>query len=170
MGAIGDAGWYNMRAAVEYLAPGIEAESVSAYLRRDEQTGAAISGSGTILFSDGSTTTWNCGFDSGAVIMDVRLTGEKGVISIDNFLSQDPDGSAAYTVKRGGWGGGKAETVRVESELPGAALMFADFAMMAHDKELREQSIAATENTQRWLDAIWESALVNEANPGSATA
>ena len=162
MGAIGDAGWYNMRAAVEYLSPGIEAESVSAYLRRDKQTGAAISGSGTILFNDGSTTTWNCGFDSGAVIQDIRLTGGKGVITLDNFLSQDRDGSASYTHKSGGWGRGKAETIRVESELPGAALMFADFAYMVSDEAWRDRSIAATENTQRWLDAIWESALENE--------
>ena len=162
MGAIGDAGWYNMRAAVEYLAPGIAAESVSAYLRRDEQSGAAISGSGTIRFDDGSTTTWNCGFDSGAVIQDIRLTGEKGVITLDDFLSQDGDGSASYLLQRGGWGGGTAETIRVESSKPGAALMFEDFAAMVHDEDWRDRSIAATENTQRWLDAIWASALDNE--------
>ena len=35
MGAIGDAGWYNMRAAVEYLPPDVSLGTVSARLRRD---------------------------------------------------------------------------------------------------------------------------------------
>ena len=151
MGAIGDAGWYNMRAAVEYLSPGIEISSVGAYLRRDEATGAAISGSGVILFDDGSTTTWNCGFDSGAVVMDLRLSGDKGVVSIDNFLSNDRDGSASFIHRKGGWGSTSADT------------MFEDFAAMVNDAEWREASIAATERTQGWLDAIWTSALENES-------
>ena len=35
MGAIGDAGWYNMRAAVEYLPSHVELDTVSSHLRRD---------------------------------------------------------------------------------------------------------------------------------------
>ncbi len=164
LGAIGDAGWYNMRAAVEYLGPDIGIDSVSAYLRRDPETNAAISGSGVILFDDGSTTTWNCGFDSGAVVMDLRITGAIGVISVDNFLSNDPDGSASYLHRAGGWGpNATRETISVASSQPGAALMFEDFAAMVLDAELREKSIAASERTQRWLDAIWTSAVENEA-------
>jgi len=163
MGAIGDAGWYNMRAAVEYLSTGIEIQSVSAYLRRDGETNAAISGSGVILFDDGSTTTWNCGFDSGAVVMDLRLSGAKGVVSLDNFLSNDQDGSASYTHHEGGWGSTDRAAVKVESSQPGAALMFEDFAAMVNDPEWRESSIHSTERTQRWLDAIWNSALENES-------
>lgn len=163
LGAIGDAGWYNMRAAVEYLSPGIEIQSVNGYLRRDEQTSAAISGSGVILFDDGSTTTWNCGFDSGAVIMDLRISGANGVISLDDFLANDGDGSASYTYLRGGFGpGATADTLTVASPQPGAALMFEDFAAMAGDERLRERSIESSERTQRWLDAIWNSALANE--------
>jgi predicted dehydrogenase len=163
MGAIGDAGWYNMRAAVEYLAPGAEVESVSAYLRRDEQSGAAISGSGVILFDDGSTTTWNCGFDSGAVIMDLRITGADGVISVDDFLSQNPDGSADYLYRKGGWGPGVVnETVNVASAKPGPVLMFEDFAKMVGDNSLFEQSVGASERTQRLLDAIWLAGRENE--------
>jgi predicted dehydrogenase len=75
LGAIGDAGWYNMRAAVEYLSAGIELRSLNAYLRRDAETGAAIGGGGILVFEDESTSTWNCGFDSGAVIMDLRICG-----------------------------------------------------------------------------------------------
>ncbi len=163
LGAIGDAGWYNMRAAVEYLSPGIQIQSVNGYLRRDEQTSAAISGSGVILFDDGSTTTWNCGFDSGAVIMDLRISGANGVVGIADFLSNDRDGSASYSYRRGGFGPSAiTDTFTVASLQPGAALMFEDFAAMTRDERLREHSIESSERTQRWLDAIWNSALANE--------
>ena len=159
MGAIGDAGWYNMRAAVEYLPRDAAPVFVEAVLRRDEKTGAAISGSGVIQFTDGSTTTWNCGFDSGALVMDLCITGFDGVINIDNFLGQDEDGSARYFYKRGSWGPDVIREDRhVESGLSGAALMFEDFAVIAADAERREDFARATLHTQKLLDACWEAA------------
>ena len=160
LGGIGDTGWYNMRAAVEYLAPDARIASLESYLRRDDKTGAAISGSGVIRFDDGSTTTWNCGMDSGAVIGNMRLTGTEGVVSLENFVSHDQDGSATYELRGGR---GSPETITVPSSLPAAALMFEDFAAMVLDEEWRERSIQASERTQAWLDAIWNSALENEA-------
>ena len=163
MGAIGDAGWYNMRAAVEYLSPGAELDSVNAHLRRDADTGAAVSGSGMLVFKDGSSSTWNCGFDSGAVVMDLRISGANGSINIDNFLSQDRDGSASYLYRTGGWGpNASRETTTVESPLPGSALMFEDFAAIVHDAALRERWMQASERTQQLLDAAWIAALENE--------
>ena len=158
MGAIGDAGWYNMRAAVEYLAPGVELAKTAATARIDEETGAVISGSGNMLFSDGSTSTWNCGFDSGAVVMDLRITGAAGVINISDFLSQNRDGSADYAHRHGGWGGGSSDTINVASSKPGSVLMFEDFAAAVADTSLRDQWMRATVATQVLLDAAWESA------------
>ncbi len=164
-GAIGDAGWYNMRAAVEYLSSEVELVSAEAILRRDEQTGAAISGSGVLLFDDGSTSTWNCGFDSGGVVMDLRITGGRGVINVDNFLSQDPDGSASYQFKRGGWGPNAVKReATIDSDKPGSVLMFEDFAAMVGDPEWIERSMRASLRTQSWLDAAWQSALESEAS------
>ena len=156
MGAIGDAGWYNMRAAVEYLAPDIELTSSDATARIDEQTGAVISGSGSMLFSDGSTSTWNCGFDSGAVVMDLRITGAAGVINISDFLSQNPDGSADFLYRTGGWSNRTADTINVASAKTGSVLMFEDFAAAVSDTSLREQWMRATEATQALLDAAWD--------------
>lgn len=166
MGAIGDAGWYNMRAAVEYLSPDAELDSVSAHLRRDRETGAAISGSGVLVFTDGSASTWNCGFDSGAVVMDLRITGKAGVINIDDFLGQNQDGSADFLYRKGGWGGGVAEEVTVSSEKPGSVLMFEDMAAAAADPSLREQWMTATERTQALLDAAWMAALHADSDRG----
>jgi predicted dehydrogenase len=163
-GAIGDGGWYNMRAVVEYLSPDVELRSVSAYLRRDKETGAVISGGGIVLFSDESTTTWNCGFDSGAVVMDLRISGANGVISLNDFLSNDSDGSAAYTCHKGGFSSSGVETVNVASEKSGNTLMFEDFATIVGNEEKREQSIRSSERTQLLLDAVWKSALENEQN------
>lgn len=163
MGAIGDAGWYNMRAAVEYLPPDVVLDSLSAHLRRDKETGAAISGTGVLDFTDGSTSTWNCGFDSGGVVMDLRITGTRGVINIDNFLSQNRDGSADFLYRTGGWSG-TSEDINISSDKPGAALMFEDMAAAAADPTLREQWMTATERTQALLDAVWEESLRSEKN------
>ena len=162
MGAIGDAGWYNMRAAVEYLPPDVVLDTVSAHLRRDQETGAAISGTGVLDFTDGSTSTWNCGFDSGAVVMDLRITGTEGVINIDDFLSQNRDGSADYLYRKGGWGRGTSDEINIPSAKPGAALMFEDMAAAAADRSLRDQWMTATERTQALLDAVWMGALQGE--------
>jgi len=162
MGAIGDAGWYNMRAAVEYLPPGVVLETSTAHLRRDAESGAAISGSGVLRFTDGSTSTWNCGFDSGAVVMDLRITGTGGVINIDDFLSQNRDGSADFLYRKGGWGRGETEEINIPSAKPGAALMFEDMAAAAADSSLRDQWMTATERTQALLDAAWIAALQSE--------
>ena len=163
MGAIGDAGWYNMRAAVEYLPPDVELESVDAYLRRDAETGAAVSASGILRFADRSTSTWNCGFDSGAVVMDLRISGTEGSVNIDDFLGQSSDGSADYLYRAGGWGPDRrSNTIKVESPLPGSSLMFENFAAMVAKPSLREQWASASLRTQTLLDAVWRSALSNE--------
>ena len=159
-GAIGDAGWYNMRAAAEYLPADLEISSVDAYMRRHPETGAAVSGSGVIVFSDGSTTTWNCGFESGAGIQDLRISGAAGVIKLDDFLGQRSSDMAGVYELLQGWGG--SETVVVPSSKPAATLMFEDFAAMVSSSDLFEASVAASERTQYLLDAVWESALGNE--------
>jgi predicted dehydrogenase len=162
MGAIGDAGWYNMCAAVEYLPPDVVLDTVSAHLRRDSETGAAISGTGVLEFTDGSTSTWNCGFDSGGVVMDLRITGTKGVINIDDFLGQNRDGSADFLYRKGGWSDATSDEITISSAKPGAALMFEDMAAAAADPSLREQWMTATERTQALLDAAWAAALQSE--------
>jgi predicted dehydrogenase len=164
MGAIGDAGWYNMRAAVEYLPADVALDTASAHLRRDRETGAAISGTGVLEFDDGSTSTWNCGFDSGAVVMDLRITGTEGVINIDDFLGQNRDGSADFLYRKGGWGDSASEEINIPSARPGAALMFEDMAAAAADPSLRKQWMMATERTQALLDAAWAAALQSEKN------
>ncbi|MBC8026840.1 MAG: Gfo/Idh/MocA family oxidoreductase [Steroidobacteraceae bacterium] len=162
-GAIGDAGWYNMRAAVEYTAPGVKVVGVDAYVRRHKKSKAVITGSGVIAFSDGSTNTWNCGFESGALNMDLRLSGAGGQFSLDDFVFRPGDGPAEYVYRKGGLGnGGTSERIAVPSAKPPAALMFENFAAMVGNSDRFEASVAASEKTQEWLDAIWNKAIQNE--------
>lgn len=163
MGAIGDAGWYNMRAAAEYLPGANKPVRFHANVRRDAQTGASIGGSGMIVFENGSTTTWNCGLDSGAILADLRISGPSGVISLDDFLWQQPDHTGAYRFQRGGFGNGKDEIVSIESARSGAAQMFEDFAKIVAQPQGRAMYATATELAQSLLDMSWASALANEA-------
>lgn len=161
-GAIGDAGWYNMRAAVEYTAPGVRVVGLDAYVRRDQRTKAVVAGSGVITFSDGSTNTWNCGFESGALNMDLRISGPGGQLSLHDFVQAQGD-DPGYDYRKGGFGnGGTSERVSVPSAKPPAAVMFEGFAAMVGEPALFEASVAASERTQEWLDAVWASATRNE--------
>jgi predicted dehydrogenase len=159
-GAIGDTGWYNMRAAVEYLSPDVELARVEAYLKRETVNHAVVRASGVLEFNDGSISTFDCGFESGAGVQDLRISGKKGVVKLDDFLRQRTDGPTATYELRQGWRG--SEQIEVPVSKRGAALMFEDFAALIDNPELRGASIRASERTQGWLDAVWQSANANE--------
>ncbi|MEP4077332.1 Gfo/Idh/MocA family protein [Haloferula sp.] len=163
MGAIGDAGWYNMRAIVEYIDSDATLDEASAYLRRGAETGAVIGATGVVAFTDGSISTWSCGFDAGAGRADLRIDGDVGNVDLEGFIRQDKDGSGSYRYRSQKKGEKRVdEVIRVESSLPGSALMFEDFAAQVHDASLREQWSQKSERTQMLLDAVWESAIQNE--------
>ncbi len=164
MGAIGDLAWYDMRAAVEFLPPGIAPVFVGARARRDPETGAVLGGSGVIAFDDGSTTTVHCAMDSGALVMDLRISGDEGSVSLTDFVGNRTERPLQYQFRRGGFGTeGLTETIAIASPRPAAALMFEDFAKMVDDPALRAASIAASERTQALLDAVWNAALESES-------
>lgn len=159
MGAIGDVGWYNMRAAVECLPIGLKLESVDAKLRRDGETGAALGGTGELRFEGGVRSTWSCGFDATQSTMHVRLEGAQGQLEMPGFLFQEKDNSARLVVKPGD---GEPRTHRVTSDKPGSVLMFEDMAAAAADPSLRPSWANRTRRTQGLLDAIWHVGLAAE--------
>jgi len=159
-GAIGDAGWYTMRTAVEFLEPGVRLVSANAYMRRGGPKQAAVSGSGVLVFDDASTLTWNCGFQSGAGIMDLRISGENGVIKLDDFLTRRPTDRPADYEYRQHWN--DSRFIEVPQDKHEAALMYQDFAGMVQNDAWKNASMLASERTQEFLDAAWRSALDNE--------
>ena len=163
MGAIGDLGWYCMRAIAEYLPRDLALSETSAFVRRDEATGTAMAGAGVMRFADGATSTFNCAYDAGAVFTTLRLTGANGVITMNDFPANNADGSADYLHYTGGFGALESEQVRTPSTFTSRELMFQDFAAMTTDSDLRARSAADTLRTQRLLDAFWQSAVDNES-------
>ena len=163
MGAIGDVGWYNMRAAVECLPAGLKLESVHAELRRDKETGAAIGGKGELRFAGGVRSTWSCGFDATQSSMHIHIEGEAGEIEMPGFLFQERDNSARLEVRQGD---AEPKTHRIPSDKPGSALMFEDMAAAAADPSLRPNWEDRTRRTQALLDAIWQVGLAVEASEG----
>ena len=160
-GAIGDAGWYNMRAAVESLPPDLQLVAAETRARRAGPRRAVVAASGVLQFDDGSTSTWDCGFESGAVIMDLRISGPAGAYKVDDFvLSANDPAVYDHIVGSGATGVTRHE---VSAGTPQAVLMFEEFASMAGDRDLVEASIRASERTQEWLDAAWQSALASDS-------
>jgi len=158
-GALGDAGWYCMRAAVEYLSPNIELQSASSYLRRDKQTGAVNSASGVLQFNDGSTSIWSCGFETGSMLMDLRIAGSNGVIKLNDFVFSGLK-NASYRLFKGRFGAEQTMTSNVLKT--GGSLQFQNFAAMIANPEKMAASMRASERTQQYLDASWQSGIENE--------
>jgi predicted dehydrogenase len=156
-GAIGDAGWYNMRAAVEFLPDDVELVASEAWLQREAVNNAVVSGSGVMRFSDGSASTWNCAFISGTWVQDLRITGRDGVLWIDDFVGSR--GDERYRLRRGG----ESQDAQIPFSKHQATSMFEDFTKMVRDPALLEAGVRASQRTQAWLDAAWQSALDNES-------
>ena len=146
LGAIGDLGWYNMRATVEYLAPAVPLRAATTRLQRDTATGAIIAGQGSLTFDDDSVSHWRCGFDAATVDIGLTLTGSQGALRMDNFIGEDEDYAASYRHTGG-------SDVSVTSPQSGPALMFEDFTAAVRDTSLRERWMQASERTQALLDA-----------------
>ncbi len=166
LGALGDLGWYNLRATLEYLSPLAALRSVSARLRRDRHSGAIIGGEGSLVFEDGCVSAWRCGFDAEAPIIALRLSGPLGQVAMDNFVGEEADGSASYRPIELASTDARPRLVRVESTLSGPALMFQDFAAAARDPLLRDRWVEASERTQALLDAVWEVGTGQPAGSG----
>ncbi|MGJ8726751.1 MAG: Gfo/Idh/MocA family protein [Roseibacillus sp.] len=163
MGVLGDLGWYNMRAIVDYLDPAAELKSVSAVMRRDPESQAVIGSTGLLVFSDGSTSTFSCAFDAGDSRNDARIVGDQGTLEIDKFVGHDKDNSASYT-HSAKTNKPASKVVKVEADRPDAAILFENFAAQVHDPSLRAHWETKAEHTQALLDAVWKSALANEGS------
>ena len=95
--------------------------------------------------------------------MDLRLSGAGGQFSLDDFVFNPGDGPTVYVYRKGGFGDdATAERITVPAAKPPAALMFENFAAMVGSPDRFEASVAASERTQEWLDAIWTKAIQNE--------
>jgi len=94
--------------------------------------------------------------------MDLRLSGPNGQFCLRDFVVTQGD-PAEYEYRKSGFGpNAPSELLKVPSVKPASALMFENFAAMVGNPERFEASVAASERTQEWLDAIWAAAMKNE--------
>ena len=164
-GAIGDMAWYSMRAITEFMPGEATLANVSGFAQRDEATGAVIRGSGLLVFTDGRTSTWEVGYNSGACIMDLDLLGDQGMISLDDFVLDwaggfafdDPDYPVGFTQRSGIMRPSEFERVATPSPHRATSLMIRDFMALTKDPtgHLAGASIEISEQTQRLVDAVW---------------
>jgi predicted dehydrogenase len=164
-GALGDMGWYSMRAIVEYLRPQGLPIAVAALPERDRDTGATVRVSGFLAFEAGEVSTFDVGYTAGAVIMDLSLLGTEGLISMDDFVLdwansigfQKPNIRVGF-VHRSGMATREDFTfVETPSEFAQDVLMIENFCELvtSNRTDSRKAHVEATLSTQRYLDSIW---------------
>ncbi|KAL6883590.1 hypothetical protein ACP4OV_011004 [Aristida adscensionis] len=166
LGALGDLGWYCIRAilwAVDYDLP------ATAVAHRDPVRNAAgvLLGCGaTLHWPDGKTTaTFTCSFLAG-LAMDAAVMGTHGALRVHDFVIPYEEGAAEFSVASGprfaelsvGWGPAPSK-VAVAAELPQEALMVREFARLV--RGIRDAGgkpegrwPAITRKTQVVVDAV----------------
>ena len=178
MGALGDLGWYCMRAAVEYLQPQGAVRDAAAVCQRDPQTGAVTQVTGLIAFESGESTSFGVGFESGASVNDLLLFGPKGVMAMDDFVMnwtnrfghQAADVPTGYTHRRGSMTRQDFDFVETPSQTPQQVLMIQHFADLATSggPEARSAYATAARTTQHYLDVLWASIADRRPSAGDA--
>jgi len=164
-GALGDLGWYCMRALVEYLRPEGALARTEAVCQRDPGTGAVTQVTGLLAFETGESATFGVGFNSGTMVDALSLFGPKGAITMDDFMMnwsnsfefQTPGVPTGYDHRRGSMTPKDFTFVETPSETPQQVLMIQNFADLARagDYRARADHVAATTATQLYLDTVW---------------
>ncbi|MBL8968336.1 MAG: Gfo/Idh/MocA family oxidoreductase [Spirochaetaceae bacterium] len=164
-GAIGDMAWYSMRSVAEFAPPDARLVGASGFARRDPVTGAVVRGAGTLRLSDGSISAWNVGYDVGSCVMDLCLLGERGAVTLDDFVLDwasgfkpaSPGFEVGFAQRVGPVGPAGFERVRTHASRPQIVAMVEDFAALARDPSgpAAEECRLAGERTQALLDAAW---------------
>ena len=165
-GAIGDMAWYSMRAIAEFAATGASLVSASGFVQRDDNTGAIIRGAGVLLLSDGCTSTWDVGYNVGTCVMDLNIFGQRGMISLDDFVLDWADGFAinipgypvGFIQRSGIVNPTEFKQVTTPSHQPQVVHMIQNFITLSADPEgqAARDSMRISEQTQGLLDAVWD--------------
>ncbi len=168
MTALGDMGWYSMRAVVEYLRPAGRIAKAVTLPERDPQTNAIVRASGLIAFESGETSTFDIGYTAGTVLMDLQLLGTSGVIEMDDFVLdwenswafKKPESRVGYFHRAGMATRQEIAFVPTPADIPAEVAMVENFATLAVAGSSAAHSAFAHASlrTQEYLDALWQAA------------
>jgi predicted dehydrogenase len=164
-GAFGDMAWYSMRAVVEFTPEDAELVDASGYLQRDAATGAVIRASGVLRLSNGTVSTWDVGFTVGTLVMDLDILGERGMVSLDDYVLDwetvpplpTPGYPVGFVERQGVMNPQGFVHVATPSPRSQAALLIENFAAICADptSAAAAASIRRAERTQALLDGTW---------------
>lgn len=125
LGALGDMGWYSIRAALEYLQPEGSVADAAVVFRRDPRTHAIVQVCGHIMFEDDKVTTFDVGYTAGAMILDLELIGTQGVLTMNDFVMDSHssilfqgEAPCAYGLRQGIGNHAAPQVVEVPNEVP----------------------------------------------------
>ncbi|KAB8112672.1 hypothetical protein EE612_051301 [Oryza sativa] len=165
LGALGDAGWYSIRAilwAVDYELP----KTVIA-LRNPvrNQAGVLLACGATLYWADGKIATFNCSFLTN-LTMDMTIVGTNGTLHVTDFVIPYEEKYAAFNMASKskfaelhiGWDPLPSKHV-VSTDLPQEALMVQEFSRLVQN--IRDAGgkpegkwPAITRKTQVVMDAV----------------
>jgi len=165
-GAFGDMAWYSMRAIVEFATPNSSFVSGSGFVQRDDVSGAYIRSAGVLLLSDGCTSTWDVGYNTGSCVMDLNIFGQQGMISLDDFVLDWADGFAmnipgypvGFTQRSGIVNPTEFKAITTPGHQPQVVNMIQNFMALTEDPkgQAAHASMRISEQTQGLLDAVWD--------------
>jgi predicted dehydrogenase len=168
MTALGDLGWYSMRAVVEYLRPQGRITKVATVPERDPKSTAVVRAAGLIAFEGGEVSTFDIGYTAGTVLMDLELLGTGGVIGMDDFVLdwanswafRNPENKAGYFHRTGMASRKDVSFIPTPANMPQEVAMVETFAELATSGNAARRSgfAATTLKTQQYLDALWAAA------------
>ncbi len=168
MTALGDMGWYSMKAVVEYLRPQGRIAKAVTVPERDPGTRAIVRASGLVAFDSGEVSTFDVGYTTATILMDLQLLGTTGVIGMDDFVLdwagsfafKNPEVPAGYTHRTGMATRKDATFVPTPGSVGQEVAMLDNFAALAAsgDAARRAGYAASTLQTQEYLDALWRAA------------
>jgi predicted dehydrogenase len=152
-GAFGDMAWYSMRAIVEFAAPDSSLVSGSGFVQRDDVSGAC-------------TSTWDAGYNTGSCAMDLKLFGQRGMISLDDFVLDWADGfgmnipgyPVGFIQRSGIVNPTGFKAITTPGRQSQVVNMIQNFIALTDDPEgqAARASIRISEQTQGLLDAVWD--------------
>lgn len=184
LGAVGDLGWYCVRAAVVFL--GVDCTSALRQVtcigtERSCAPGVINEASGVVEFVGGEKLSIDCSFET-AMRMRVEVAGTKGCIRVNDFVTPFPQWDrpgtppsmkieTTFETEIGTWATGGypglsvSETITVDEGNYGiqTARMLREFSRMIQEKDeaAAKQWGLETINTQRIVDALHRECMRN---------
>jgi len=139
LGALGDAGWYCLRAILWAANYELPKTVIASRNPEHNQVGVLLSCGATLCWEDGKVATFYCSFFSN-LTMDISAFGTKGTLHVHDFVIPYEEKEASfYAATESGFDEGVTKWVPqpnkniIKTDIPQEALMVNEFARLVAD-------------------------------------